>query len=247
MRFQLYFLLPLFFAYHGYCQPGFNQIYDLDAPSCTFINGLLENDTIFLMGSFNQDSLPGVQGIFMLKADTNGNILNVFPYFDTEYKDLAFSERADIIRLDNGDFVTCGGYLSELSLFLIRFTTQGEVVLFKKIPLDSTTSAGQYELSFYKGGFLIHGILVNLQNKFNTYLIRTDQEGNVIWEKRYGAPGKDESSRCMKVLDENTIVIGSTTGDFLTSPYIHSRIYAVDSLGEIKWTWQSPANNEGLV
>ena len=99
----------------------------------------------------------------------------------------------------------------------------------------------------YKNGFLIQGTLVNLENKLKTYLIRTDQEGNVIWEKRYGAPGQDESSRCMKVLDENTIVIGSTTGDFLTSPYVHSLIYAVDSLGEIKWTWQSPANNEALV
>jgi hypothetical protein len=105
-------------------------------------------------------------------------------------------------------------------------------------------------LAEFKNEYLIQGGLVNIQNYIQDYLIRLDNEGNVIWEKRYSPVNTDQTSRCMRILDDNTILIAGTVNNGSTYPnpfpWTRSHIMAVDSNGIIKWEWQSPLNY-GLV
>jgi len=245
-------LLFLLFAVGAFGQPGFNRYYDLNSNSGgAFVNGthalVAETGKIHLIGVMYSPDVIGLQGIVFVEADTNGTITNIFSYFDANQKNLAFSEGSDVIQLESGDLAACGGYLSETTLFLAVYRVEADSVYFKKIPLTAVTSMAVYDIAPYKSGFLIQGVIVNTQNRFQSLLLHTDIEGNVIWEQRYNLPGLDENSRCMKVLDENTIVVGAVSGDFFNESWTRSRIFAVDSLGVIKWDWQSPDNNEGMV
>ncbi|MFM9951678.1 MAG: hypothetical protein ACKV1O_27360, partial [Saprospiraceae bacterium] len=221
-------------------QSGFNRYYTLDSSVAGFINGIANGDTVQIIGGMTSAEFPGLQGIVFIKADTNGNILHLFPYFDIDQHTLAFSESADVVRLTNGNLATCGSYFSEPSLFLAIYHGQADSVYFRKMPLTGVTSIGSYDMVSYKDGFLIQGVIVNTQNRFQSLLLHTDIEGNIIWEGRYNLPGLDENSRCMKVLDDNTIVVGAVSGIFFgAAPWNRSRIFAVDSLGVLKWEWQS--------
>ncbi len=230
-----------------FAQPGFNRVFDLNSKGCSLINGISDSDAIYMIGVTMHDSILGLQGIALIKADTNGNVQSISSYFDSEQKSLGFTGQADLIRQNDGLLFTCGAYFSEFSLFLAAYDFDGFVHSFFKIPIINVTDIVVTDLSVYKSGFLIQGALVTLQNRFKSFLLYIDLDGNVIWEKRYGLPNLDENAFCMKVIDDNTIVIGSVVGNFFTEPWTHTRLFAVDSLGEIKWDWQSPANNEGLV
>lgn len=239
-------IIFLFLPVSVSAQPGFNQIKDFAEVGCGLINGSIRNDTIFLIGGIRNTGTNW--GVALIKADTNGNILGIHPYFDPDGKTIGFGVNYDMKLLPDGSVVFLGGYFSETSHFLIKYNATGEVTHFKKIHYDDAYSIVTYDFEPYKDGYMIGGTVVDLvQNKFQPFLTRTDAEGDVLWTKRYPETGKDQNSRCMKVLDENTIVFGSVLGVFNNPYWLKSRIFALDSLGNPKWEWRTPDSNEGLV
>lgn len=238
----LYFCLTALLA-----QPGFNQSYDLDASGSGFVNGVVKGDTVIILAGLRYPAQTP-WGIALIKADTNGNILSTHPYFDPEGKKIGYGYNYDIKILENNHIAFVGGYFSESAQFLIIFNEQGDVVLFKKIPYDNAYSNVTPDFEPYKGGYLIGGTVVDeQQNKFQPFLTRTDAEGNLLWTKRYPEPGRDQNSRCMKVLDDNTIIIGSVLFNIDNFTYGKSRIFALDSLGNLKWDYRVPDTNEGII
>jgi hypothetical protein len=201
---------------------------------------------MFLIGSLRNSGTH--QGIALIKADTNGNIYNIHSYFDPNGSDAGFGVNYDVKLLPDNSIVFLGGLFSENAYFLIKFNTQGVITLFKKIPYDNAYSHTTFDFELYKDGYLISDTVVDLiQNKFQPFLTRKDAEGNVLWTKRYPEPGKDQNSRCMKVLDANTIVIGSVLFNFNNQNWAKTKIFALDSLGNQKWEWRVPDTNEGIV
>jgi len=244
MRF-LFLYLILSLSVIAYAQPGFNQYKEFSDAGCTLINGAVHNDTLYLIGSLRNTGTS--QGVALLKADTNGNILSLHPYFDPEGNDIGFGVNYDLKVMPDGSVVFVGGFFSETAQFLIKYDAKGAVISFKKIPYDNAYSVVTFDFESYKDGYIIGGTVVDQQNKFQPFLTRTDAEGNVLWTKRYPEPGRDQNSRCMKVLDENTIVIGSVLFNFSNQNWGKSRIFALDSLGNQKWDWRVPDTNEGII
>lgn len=245
MRF-LFLCLILTQSVLGYAQPGFNRVYNFGGIGCAIVNGILKDDTILLCaGLRNATTTPW--GVALIKADTNGNIGSIHPYFDSLQNDLIYGTNYDIKLLPGGEIVFLGGCSPENARFLIKYNAAGQVILFKKIPYDNAYSVVTFDFESYKDGYIIGGTAVDQQNKFQPFLTRTDAEGNVLWTKRYPEPGRDQNSRCMKVLDENTIVIGSVLFNFSNQNWGKSRIFALDSLGNQKWDWRVPDTNEGII
>ncbi len=244
MRF-IFLSLTLSLSFIAYTQSGYNQIKEFSDAGCALINCSVQADTLYLIGSLRNTGTS--QGVALMKADTNGNIFNLYPYFDPEDNDIGFGVNYDIKIMPDRSIVFVGGFFSETAQFLIKYNATGQVILFKKIPYDNAYSVVTFDFESYKDGYIIGGTVVDLQNKFQPFLTRTDAEGNVLWTKRYPEPGRDQNSRCMKVLDENTIVIGSVLGNQNNQNWGKSRIFALDSLGNLKWDFRVPDTNEGLV
>ncbi|HOJ93459.1 MAG TPA: hypothetical protein PKW23_07370 [Dictyoglomaceae bacterium] len=83
-------------------------------------------------------------------------------------------------------------------------------------------------------GYLIVGGTKSF-GKGNTdlYLLKIDEEGNLIWQKTYGGKGVDEGWRISKTSDGNYVIVGRTTS-FGKGNY-DFYILKVDDDGEIIW------------
>lgn len=245
--------LCCFFAFTAFSQPGFNNKYELNSPGSSLKNALYDdNNHKIYIASAILDTAIGLWGISLVTADTMGNILSIFSYFDTVGRiDLGYSANPDMIFLNDGNIAIVGGKFDGINNIIVIFSKEGQFIKTISIPIINFTSGpAPYELAEYKNGYLIQGGLVNTQNYIQVYLIRLDSEGNIMWEKRYSPANTDQMSRCMRIFDDNTILIAGTVNNASTYPIVNpwsrSHIMAVDSNGAIKWEWQS-ALNYGLV
>ncbi len=113
-------------ASHSLC-----RVEDFAELGCALINGEVRGDTMFLIGSLRNSGTH--QGIALIKADTNGNIYNIYSYFDPNGSDAGFGFNYDVKLLPDNSIVFLGGLFSENAYFLIKFSRQGVITLFKKI------------------------------------------------------------------------------------------------------------------
>jgi hypothetical protein len=78
--------------------------------------------------------------------------------------------------------------------------------------------------------------------------MKTDFEGNKIWEKKFTTPGRQTLFGQALILNDNEYVIGATTtvvqGVPLPQTTNTSKIFAIDSLGNVKWQWESQPSLE---
>ena len=231
-------------------QPGFNKTYDLNSSGGTLVNGTTNGNMVFLNGSILHDSIAGLQGVGLITADTNGNTTGIYPYFDPGGKDLGVGDNYGVKLLYNGGVVMTGDYFSQTATFTMLFSSNGGLMLFKKF--DHDHKHFQNEIIETSDGFLFGGAFAPpIDGILRNYLIKTDKEGNILWEKEYwDDPNLTYNMRSMNKLDENTFVVGSVITQVIPPNmfgWAQSHIFAIDSLGDVKWEFKGPVNDESRV
>ena len=91
-----------------------------------------------------------------------------------------------------------------------------------------TTESNDGDVSFFHGGY------------DDVWLIKTDINGNKIWEKTYGGSGSEGGSRVIPTLDGNLYILGTTwssDGDISNNPNESLLIWVIkiDPDGRILW------------
>lgn len=83
--------------------------------------------------------------------------------------------------------------------------------------------------------------LLSVTEQKDVWLCKTDLEGNLVWDKKYGGSKSDGAVRLLKKNDNNYYIIGDTDsgdGDFTYDPYPNSPdifVLSIDSSGNILW------------
>lgn len=73
------------------------------------------------------------------------------------------------------------------------------------------------------------------------WILKLDQNYNIIWQKTYGGSGYDKAQSCIRTIDNKYIIVGTSTsgisGDKTIANYGSSDIWTIclDSLGNILW------------
>lgn len=94
---------------------------------------------------------------------------------------------------------------------------------------------------FILGSYAIPVVNPLIIRQSDVWLIKTDFEGNMIWDKKFGGTGDDFGRRILKTLDNNFIIVSasfSSDMDLENNPYPNSGnywIYKINPQGEIIW------------
>ena len=124
-----------------------------------------------------------------------------------------------ITETDDGCFVI-GGEISYhdghgLDAYLAKVDKDGKMIWGKRF-------GGDFDDGFYAisktsdGGFILAGettpsiedLLGSVPGESDVYLVRTDKDGNKIWEKTFGGKEKDRAKAVIQTKDGNFIIVG---------------------------------------
>ena len=243
MRFVIiimFSLLPLV----SFSQDGFIKAYDFGHEfGVFFTNMVMSNDTVVISGLvINNSELPQ-QGVLFARMDTLGNVIDYKFHYDSSGGHYAFGgfHNGFIKVKDNSGYILIAGLLGGGAL-VIKLNNEGDIVWIKEYFDDNTLTTIPKEVVEVDDGFIIGGRGQSLGYEVQLHLMKIDRDGNKMWERTYGNYNRFDFLSNIIVVNNNEIVVGAedskNTSIWQNMDY-STRIFAVDSLGNIKWNWKS--------
>ncbi len=228
-------------------QQGYSKVYDFDRPGMSFRNIVVQNDTILLFGPNYHDSIPNLQGLFFAKMDTAGNVLSYNTAFDILGGDFSVRPHCTIHKLNDGS-----GYVIPASSFtrstgiLCFINNEGKFAKIVEYP-DNTTIVDFYQsIIETSSGLLVFGRKQRNDYHSDVFVMKTDKQGNKLWEKYYDSPGRQWLLGDIFKETNNQYLIGVGTTKPQNTPFnqlnYQTIFFRIDSSGNKLWQWESPIN-----
>ena len=244
MKYFLLIIILCFTQLSASGQYGYSKVYDFDRPGISFFNISLQNDTLIVFGPTYHESIPNLQGLFFAQLDTLGNLISYHTYFDSLGGDLTARPHCTIHKLNNGSgYVIPAGSFTRSTGILCFLNRGGE---FTKIVehSDNTSQTEIYHTLIETiNGLLLIGIKSRLDFLVDIFIMKTDMQGNKLWEKYYDSPGRQWYYGGYFQENENSLILGITDIDPQNTPMSQWKrkgiLLAVDTLGEEQWRWES--------
>src|ERR1051326_19092 len=193
----------------------------------------------FILGSFTSSFGNGMDDAYLVKTDSAGNLLWSKTYGGTG-DDICYHVS---VCSDSGYILTGASSSSNINydVMLVRTDKNGNL-LWQKYFGGNSDDYGWYVQQANDGGFVISGFTSSFSGTFDGYFIKTDANGNMLWDKIFGGNGTDELYGFSKTNDGGYIVAGETT----TNSFGNSDIWLIrlDSTGDTLWTKQYGRSTE---
>ncbi len=214
-------------------------------PRALITNMILTEDTIVVCGLVTDSIWPYQQGIIFSRLDTLGQIIDAKVHIDNTGKNYALgSIPGGFIRLeDQSGYIMLAALFETATGLILKLTPGGAIEWIKEYPDNNTLVDFFKTIVEVEDGFLISGRKQMLDGNTQIFLLKTDKEGNKIWESTYGLSTRNDDATNLLKINDNEFVIGGSHGNGLNLPWqqahSHIQIFAVDSLGNEKWYWES--------
>jgi hypothetical protein len=147
--------------------------------------------------------------------------------------DLTFDDECyAILQVSDGGFVACGSVVAD-ALFL-KLNAQGELLWDRSFGEYGFGESINSIEETTDGGFILAGSRsASNPNICDIYLVKTDSEGNILWEQRFGKDDDEWASAVHQTLDGGYVLAG-TTESFGTSD---KDIFLLKTgpLGNLEW------------
>jgi len=168
----------------------------------------------------------------ILKTDQDGNFLWL-DYFDGT----SYGEATDIEVTSDGCYIVAAqGRTSNWGdIFLLKYDNNGNLLWSKQIGSSPNEDARGGVEQTSDGGFVIAGSIEYGWNTHQAHLLKTDFNGDLIWQETYGLEGQGNVERFYSVKQSNDggyILVGSQT---LGSGNLNVYIVKTDAMGNQLW------------
>lgn len=218
-----------------------------------------------LIGGDTLDFYPTLSssGVLLRRGDNIGllNLIDHTPPFNGDFRDLEFSIFSEvgtemlsqeyggsleefpsaIKATEENEIIICGSTDSfgdpSGDIYLIKIDTIGNIIW------ENNYGGPEMEraFSFNKlkdGNYLISGDRRISGSDWDIYLVKTDSNGNLIWDKYYGGPFTDYAGRSIELYDHSIIVARSVDNGSSYTGYIEK----LDGNGDLIWSLGLPFN-----
>ncbi len=171
------------------------------------------NDGYVVAGSSSSYEGFGVNGVYLLKTDLFGREIwhKTFSYKRNGILTNAIGKSAIAV---NDGYVIVGEANADVNggpdIYLIKTDLNGEMDWKKTIGGDADEHGNAIIAA--RDGFIIAGDTCSYGNKdgsSDVYLVKTDFEGNIVWEKTFGGTREDIANSLVAV-DDGYVIVGST-------------------------------------
>lgn len=150
-------------------------------------------------------------GINILKVDSGGNPL----WYKSYLGSTGNTQSYDMVALGDGSTVISGEVYynacgAEPDIYLLKIDQNGDRVWFKTYGstfMEYGTSLARTP----EGGFIVAGRTNSFgHGDFDAFLLKTDQNGDLLWAKTYGDVWYDEAMKVVTLRDSGFVFTGNT-------------------------------------
>jgi len=191
-----------------------------------------------LTDSYDGDSrlglIPDEGDVYLIKTDANGNLIWQKNYGGPEWSP-GLDEGWSIAQTNDGGYIIAGlteSYGTIGDVYLIKTDVNGNL-LWQKNYGGPKWDIG-YSLALTSdGGYIIAGKTESYgAGGSDVYLIKTDVNGNLLWQKNYGGPRRDEGRSVAQINDGGYIIVGDTESRL---NYFDVYLIKTDANGNMVW------------
>ena len=190
-------------------------------------------------GATVPDTLGGGPDGWLLRLDEGGN-----PRWQTTHDRSANDNFSDCVALEDGGFLAVGKSLSGDSFdgWMVR-TDESGLALWDKAFGGASDDFFQQVVVLPGAGFAVLGSTGTGNDGMDAWLIRTDRDGNVLWNERYGGAGTQTGTRLAVMPDDDGYVFagyrsGADQGGWLVR---------TDGAGATQWETTLNPGFDGLL
>ena len=170
--------------------------------------------------------------VYLIKTDSNGNLTweKTFGASGNEWAN-------SVKKTSDGGYVVVGDTDSFGSpdIYLIKTDSNGSMAWEKTLGVAGIAEHASSIQEATDGGYIIAGFVsgAGYPDVFDVYLIKTDSNGNLVWDKTFGGADWDLSNSVQQTLDGGYIIAGKTSS-FGAG---HDDVYLIktDSSGDLVW------------
>jgi len=175
----------------------------------------------------------GIYGALLVKTNDLGNLEWQKKY----YGDYAAEGRA-VLQADEESFLFCGSTRVANSfdkdVFLVKTNLSGDTIWTRKFGGQERDFAMSMVLS-NDGGIVVCGGSKSFGNGVeDIYVVKTDLDGNLLWEKTYGSHSYDAGSKIVKTQDGGYVICGPSTNS--NANFLNVILLRIDADGNEIWT-----------
>ncbi len=176
----------------------------------------------------------GDGNVWILKLDTNGSIVRQKRYGTVGGSDYALSAQ----QTSDGGFVVAGvggSFAGPRGLWVFRIDANWSIVWQRIYPAQGSTARSVRQTS--DGGFIVVGQVLNSAVFLTSdYLVmRLDSDGNILWQKSYGA-GADHVPNAVRQTSDGGFIIAGKTNSPPASGHYSPWLLKLDANGNISWS-----------
>ncbi len=169
--------------------------------------------------------------LYMVRTYANGD-LKWEKRFGGSDKDRGNS----VIRAEMGDFIAAGYTVSEVSgsqdVFVVKVDSAGNLK-WSNTYGGGSPDEGYAIIRTNDQGYLIAGVTESFGAQKDVYLIKTDNQGNLSWEKTWPEDGKsDDGANSIRMVRNEGYVVAGYTSSFSTGTEAY--FLKVDNSGNIQ-------------
>ena len=190
----------------------------------------------FIIGGYNYDTTATYTQVFLIKADSLGNIQWQQEYGAANYNDYLKS----IDLTPDGGYIIGGDFenpsTNSYDMFLLKTDSLGNQEWEKSY--GTTVDEGDgFAISTLDKGFIIVGGRKTTDNTFNGYIIKTDSLGNTQWSKIINTPGVNDYFHQVRQLPDGSYIIGGTKPDLSGTPNgVKAWLLKLNQQGDTVWS-----------
>lgn len=173
------------------------------------------------------------ENIFLIKTDINGNMIWEQTYGGSLKNDYGYS----VIEASNGGYMIAGATRTygagDADFYLIKTDINGNLI-WDSTYGGSTSESGKSIIETTDGGFVITGLkYASGTRDWNIYVIKTDNNGNLVWEKTFGGYLSEIGYSIIKTTDETYVITGLTNSIGAGSTDVY--LLQIDISGNLIW------------
>lgn len=183
-----------------------------------------DNGDYIVVGAGAREDLRS--SIYLMRINSHGDVLKTQMYDETGE---GFGH--DVQKAPGGYVITG---VNSMGLVMLKVNATGDPLWNKS---SGKSRNGQAVATCDGGGFIFGGYAFDSYNNTkDAYVVRTDENGDILWEKTYGSPQKEESINAILQADDGGFMALGSTDEFgINGLYTDILLLKLDDAGNIVW------------